>query len=403
MKVLFYNHTGKVSGAERMMLLIMTRLQADYFEASVICPATGELSQMVRQLGYQVTHVESLQARFTWRPDWVIKYLWSFYRVIVGLRRSIAEAAPDLIHANSIRAGLVATTATLGMRVPVIWHLHDMLPRHPFSTLIRWYAVLSARTYPLAVSHAVANRFRGGVLRLLGAGDKVQVIHNGIDLQRFTPHPAARHKVRAELGLEEQQFVVGIVGQLTPRKGQLELVRAFAAALPRMPEAVLLIVGAPIFNDDDKYLDKVKRLIEELGIANRVVLTGARNDVPELMQALDLLVVNSKHEPFGGVVLEAMACGTPLLATAVDGIPEMVQHTVTGWLVPPRNERPLTDALLLLHDIPQLREDCSTIARQAVPRFSSEKYLKLIEEFYQQVRRRAETRREQELVVETQP
>lgn len=385
-KVIFYNHTGQVSGAERVMLMILSGLDGARFQASVICPAEGDLTWLAESLGAQVSNVELLRARFTWRPDYLVKYLKSFAEVIFELRRKLVEARPDLIHANTIRAGLVATAATIGTDIPVLWHLHDMMPHHPLSTLVRWFAALSRRTKLLAVSRAVAARFQGGLLRWLSGHAKIRVIHNAISLNRFVADTAASSRVRRELGVSEEQFLMGIVGQITRRKGQLELIRAFAKVAKQIPEAVLAVVGAPLFNDDHEYLAELKGVAGNLGVADRVIFTGARNDVPMLMQALDLLVLNSKAEPFGLVVLEAMACETPVLATAVDGVPELIRHGVTGWLIPPGNEKELAKGLVTLATDRKLRNALAREARSnTVPKFSAEKYQRLIEAYYSQV------------------
>lgn len=385
-KVIFYNHTGQVSGAERVMLMILSGLDRGRFQASVICPPEGDLTWLAESLGVPVSNVELLQARFTWRPSLLVKYLKSFAAVIFELRRKLIEAEPDLIHANTIRAGLAATAATMGTRIPVIWHLHDMLPHHPLSTLVRWFAALSGRTRLLAVSRAVANRFQGGVLRLLEARAKIRVIHNGVDLNRFAADPAASRRVRREFGIGEERFLIGIVGQITARKGQLELIRAFAKVAKQIPEAILAVVGAPLFNDDHEYLAELKRVAGNLGVADRVIFTGARNDVQVMMQAFDLLVLNSKVEPFGLVVIEAMACDTTVLATAVDGVPELIRHGVSGWLVPPGNEKELAKGLVTLATDRKLR---NALAREAknntASKFSAEKYRRLIEAYYSQV------------------
>src|SRR5882762_9271001 len=161
MKIVFYNHTGQVSGAEHLLLMILSRLDRDRFDAEVICPEQGPLQAMAKELGVAVETVAGLEARFTWRGDRLALYLKSFYQVIKQLRRKIISSGPCLIHANSIRAGLVATAATLGLGTRVIWHLHDLLPRHPLSTAVRVFACLSSRSRMIAVSQAVAENFQG--------------------------------------------------------------------------------------------------------------------------------------------------------------------------------------------------------------------------------------------------
>src|SRR5450432_4089607 len=152
MKILFYNHTGKTSGAERLLLMILSRLDRGRFVPVVVCPGQESLAKMVSDLGVAVETVAGLEARFTWRFDYLVRYLKSFYQVISQVRRKVISIKPDLIHANSIRSGLVATAATIGLGTTVVWHLHDLLPRHPLSSVIRAFAFLSGRTRMIAVS-----------------------------------------------------------------------------------------------------------------------------------------------------------------------------------------------------------------------------------------------------------
>src|ERR1700730_1122628 len=120
-----------------------------------MCPVAGPLKEMVAELGVTCEEVDSLNARFTWRLDHLLDYLGSFLRLVRQVRSQVIRVDPDLIHANSVRAGLVATAATVGLRLPVIWHVHDMLPRHPLSTAIRFVVLCSQRTRIVAISNAV--------------------------------------------------------------------------------------------------------------------------------------------------------------------------------------------------------------------------------------------------------
>ncbi len=381
MKVVFYNHTGKVSGAERVLLTILARLDGE-FERVVICPDDGPLAAMAKETGAAVEVVADLKARFTRRPDQLLTYAISSGRVIANLRRKFAALNPDLIHANSIRAGLIATAATVGLKSKVVWHLHDLLPRHPLSSAIRLVAALSRRTRMIAVSDAVRRNFCG---RLSALQQRVTLILNAIDLDSFTPKGIGREDIRRRLSLETNDFVVGIVGQLTPRKGQLELLKAFAEFLKTNPRGVLLIIGAAIFNRDSAYEQLLRQTAEELGIASRVKLLGNRDDVPDVMRALDLLVINSRREPFGLIACEAMACGTPVLATALDGLLEIIDHQKNGWLVTAGDQAELVQAMNLLSENAELRQQLAARASHDVARrFSIGRYMKELEVLYHQ-------------------
>ncbi|HEX4945590.1 MAG TPA: glycosyltransferase family 4 protein [Blastocatellia bacterium] len=383
MKLLFYNHTEKVSGAERVLLLILSQLKAQEFACHVLCPR-GALMQAVENKGVPCQEVEPLEARFTWRPDQLWRYLRSFLHVVACVRTHVKMLAPDLIHANSIRAGLVMTAATMGMRVPVIWHLHDMLPHHPISTAIRCFALCFSRLRFLAVSEATAARFRGTLLRMFPRRISIRVILNCVDTDVFQPNDTQRQTSRAELGLTETQFAIGMIGQITPRKNQQGLLQAFAQIAPRLPQARLLIAGEPMFTEaDQQYHQHLLQTADALGITGQVLWLGARRDVPELMQALDLLVVNSLAEPCGLVVLEGLASGLSIIVTAVGGNVELVHHGINGWTVPVNENQKLAAAIQTLEQLPTLREQLSHNARlSAVQRFTVKMFMKSLRAFY---------------------
>ena len=385
MKILFYSHTGTVSGAENILLLALKRLNRSRFTPSAICPAEGNLAEKISELGISCRTVAPLEMRFTWRVDLLFKYLLSFWRTFKQLRAAINETKPDLIHANSIRAGLVATAASAGMKTLVFWHLQDELPRHPLSSAIRFCAVASSRLRLIAASQATADSFRGRVFKFFKNRTPLRVIHNVIELENFEVDSRNRRKIREELRLGEGEFVIGVVGQITTRKGQLELIRTFAEARKQMPSSTLLVVGAPMFNLDYLYLEQLKQTVQELGLEQHVKFTGKRSDVAQMMQALDVLVVNSKSEAFVIVAIEAMACGTPVIATEVGGIREMIEHKVNGWLVPFGDEKVLSEALITLNRQPEMRAAFSEAGKKLVAeRFHAEKFIADLEDFFEQ-------------------
>ena len=376
MKILFYNHTGTVSGAERVLSMILGGLDRNRFDLVVVCPEASRMMELATGQGVRTRGLRQLEARFTWRPDQVISYLISFAQVIRHARKLVVEEAPSAIHANSIRAGLVMAAATIGLKVPVVWHAHDILPRHPLSTAVRLLAAVTSQNHILAVSQAVATRFRGTLLRSFKRRVQVTVIHNAVDLERFHPDLAAREDMRLALNLQKKQPVVGIVGQLTPRKGQLELIEGFAQVARAIPDAILLIVGEALFNRDEEYALQLKSTVASLGIADRVSFLGPRDDVPKLMQGLDVLVINSHEEPFALTVLEGLASGTAVLATSVGGTPEMIRHGENGWLVNRRDHEDLVSGMLtLLRDESLRRQLGDKGRRDAIARFSIERFM----------------------------
>ena len=344
MRVLFYNHTTNISGAERVLLLALERLDRTLIEPFVVCPE-GELSRECIRLEVPVRSIRELNARFTVRPDKLAIYFLSLLKTIGELRNEIIRAEVDAVHANSIRAGIAALFATLWTGHIVFWHVHDELKPHPISTVTRLLVRVFRRCRVIAVSEATASSFRG--LTLIGSrmAKRVMVIHNAVDLENFG-NDGKRRQLRNDLGLVQESFLFGIVGQITPRKGQLELVETFAKAAKRMPLAKLLVVGKPIFNDDTIYKSRVDQAVRDLGLTGRVLFLGQRQDAVRVIKELGALVINSSSEAFVMVAIEAMACGTPVIATDVGGTREMIQHQFNGWLIDHGDEDQLYDALI---------------------------------------------------------
>lgn len=382
LKILFYNHTGQVSGAERVLLLILSRISREHFDPLLLCPAEGELQQQAEAVGVACENVSELKARFTWRINRLVGYLVSFLSVIRSVRRQLRSRRPELIHANSIRAGLVISTAALGLGIPIVWHVHDLLPRHPFSTIIRVFVLLFPPFRIAAVSHVAAERFRGQLLRTFPDRVGIAVIHNSVSIRQGV-ETSYEKEICKELRLRNSDALIGIVGNLSAGKGQLELISAFAEVQKRIPKAALLIVGSSLFNRDDGYSERLKLQAKASGVSDRIRFLGQRRDVPAIMRSLDLLVLNSKSEAFPLVALEGLACEVPVLATRVGGVPELITHGETGWLIPVGDQAQLADAIVSLLEQPRLRERLARNGRRHVEtNFTVEKFISSLEMLY---------------------
>jgi glycosyltransferase involved in cell wall biosynthesis len=370
-RILYVNHTGRVSGAERQLLTMLQVLDRSRYEPHVLCPEGGALPEMVKALMVPWIRTPQLNARFTWRPDRLLQYAASLWRSIRATRTAIRKLEPDVVHANSLRAGLVATMATIGTKRTVLWHVHDILPKHPVSHAIRLLAYLSERTRIVAVSHSAARSFCGG----LPFRNRVQTIHNGVDLACFPLKTRGSSSFRNHAGIPNDAFLVCAVGQICARKGLLELVDAFASIYARAPKVHLAIVGKVVFAHEAQYRDLLYRRVAAAGIADRVHFTGERGDVANILQASDLLVLNSHEEPFGLVLVEAMSSGTPVLATRVGGVPEIIRDQENGWLVEKRDTAGLASKLLELSQNKEMLCQAAQFAREVTcPQFSVERF-----------------------------
>lgn len=378
-RILYVNHTGQLSGAERVLIDTLRTLDRSRYEPVVTCPAQGGLASEVLALDVEWLQLAKVRARFSWRPDRIFKALPSLFETVFALRRHIRAIVPDLIHANSVRAGLVASLAAVGTRTPVIWHVHDTLPQHPVSTLLRGFVLLARNTSAIAVSHATARSFRGQV----PITQKIQVIHSAVDLSRFPSGRPGRQAFRERLGLNEEDFLICAVGQICARKGLLELVEAFRRIHAEAPRAHLAIVGKVVFSHEKSYVQNLYEAVKTAGLEQHVHFTGELRDVASVLQGADLAVLNSRDEPFGLVIVESMASGTPVLATRVGGIPEIIADGENGWLVAAGDANALAAALLILaSDRDGLRRVAEHAQRTVAPKFSLDRYRKELAAFY---------------------
>ena len=368
MKICFYNHTGQVSGAEKVLFSILSALDPNEYDAVVLAPKSQNFESFCQERSLAFYPVNALEARYTLNPKRLAFYLLSFMSLIRELRQHLRRESPDLVHANTTRAAIVATLATIGIQIQVFWHVHDMMPRHPLSSLIRLLAILSGRNRIIAVSQATADRFTGRLPQRLRARAPVEVIHNGIDTKRFTPSRDGVLPFLEKIGLHPSHFRIGIVGQITPRKGHLELIRNLAPVFKTtLPNARLLVVGSAMFNKDHLYLELLRSETRRLGIEKQVLFLGACN-VPIVMRALNVLVLNSSSEPFGLVLTEAMASGTPVIAAAVDGVPEIIENGVSGLLFEPGDWKTFASHLMKLSTNKKLVE---TLVREGRSRVTA--------------------------------
>ena len=295
------------------------------------------------------------------------------------LRRLILTVAPDVIHANSARAGIVATLAARGTGTQVIWHVHDTLPMHPLSTAVRAFAFFSGNTRFIAVSRSTAMHFQGR----FPFGARMLAIHNGVDLSRFPVKQPGISEFRRSIGLSQEDFLVCAVGQICARKGLLELIDALARIRYQARSIHLAVVGKVVFRHEEEYLKCLCCATERSGLQDRVHFTGELSNVSPVLQAADLLILNSHDEPFGLVLIEAMASGTPVLAARVGGVPEIVTDSENGWLVEKGDTQALAARLL---DLSQRKDQLEHVTQRALQevrlRFSIDRFLQEIERFY---------------------
>jgi len=341
--VLFIIKPERSAGAEMVLVEAAARLSPDRFR--VICGLLTPDAEKVIP-----AHLSTIDFRMPGLNGWVwlrffLQLCWVIYRRRV-----------DLLHVNSYVPGNYARLASALMQVPIVidhWHGFTRFNRKRrfICRVLGRFTDLS-----LAVSRAVRDN-----LVIQGGLDpaKVRIVANGVDVAAID---AARpgKAVRRELGLPEGVPVIGLVGRLDHwGKGHRELFTAMARLRERHPVHAL-IVGS------GRREAEVQELAASLGLAGAVHFLGLRRDVPDLLSAMDILVLPSHTEGFGLALVEAMAAGLPVIATSVGALPEVVTEGENGLLIPPRDAGALAGALERLLSDPALAQRLGANARTHV-------------------------------------
>jgi glycosyltransferase involved in cell wall biosynthesis len=372
-RVLYVERTGLLGGGERSLLGLLEALPADV-EARLACPP-GPLQEQARRCGVPTVTIGESVGSLKLHPVHTPIALAAMASAGVGLLRAARAWPPDLLHANSIRAGMIAAPVARIARRPLVLHVRDRLPPSPVTR--RLQSALATRVAAvIAISAHVARGFDPD-----GLARRLAVIDNPFDLVRLDPARIDREAARARLGLPPEAAVLALIGQITPWKGQEEAVLALATVRRTHPGTILLVVGETKFTaratryDNRAYLRGLHGTVARLGLGDAVRFLGEREDVPEILRAADVALLPSWDEPFGRTVVEAMAMAIPVAATAVGGPSEIIRDGIDGMLLAPRRPESWASAIERLLDDQPGRRAMGAAARQAVlARFGRERH-----------------------------
>jgi len=362
MRILFVHSGSDLYGASRSLLRLSTRLVKDGHSVLAVLPDEGALAPALSLAGVTVrvhgrmpvvtrSGVRSLRGLFSLFVNLPVS--------IYQLSRWVLDFKADVIHTNTALILSPGWAARLTGR-PHIWHVREFFAEFgPLWRVYQWYMAILADLI-ICVSTPVAAQYDEGIRT-----HKVRVIHNGFPAAEFQPVPSEEVlQFKKQFGLQDETLA-GIVGRIKyGRKGQEVYVRAASLLKERFPEVRFLLIGSP-FPGNESHLENLQKLISSLDLGERVIYTGDVKNIQAAYAALDICVLASAlPEPFGGVVIEAMAMGKPVVGTAHGGTLEQIENEVTGLLVPPDDPARLAEAMVKLLADADLRQRMGQAGRE---------------------------------------
>ena len=314
--------------------------------------------------GVKVIAIPSLVRRISPLQDLMaLFYLW----------RLLIRERPSMVHTHTSKAGILGRVAAKFAGVPIIIHTpHGHVFYGHFSPLVSRFFLLTERLMARITDEMVAltEAERNDYVDLsVFSPEKVATIHSGVDIDRYMNVQVDIAEKKRELGLNSKGLVVGTVGWLLSIKGPMHLLKAMSNVWESHPEVCLIFVGK---GDLEKGLKEEARRI---GVWDKVKFLGWRDDIPEIMQVLDVFVLPSLNEGMGRVLVEAMAEGKPVVASRVGGILDLIKEGQNGFLAEPGDEKSLAIAIKKLLKDKKMRDEMGKRGREIAQGFSVEKMI----------------------------
>jgi glycosyltransferase involved in cell wall biosynthesis len=371
-KVLIVNTPTYIGGSEISILTMARHLTPDAFSPLVLTSGEGPFRRRAVSLG-----LRSATLDFPWfsrRRPW--RYAASIARLCLLLQRERIR----IVHTNCDHSLPYVRRACELLRVPYVSHVRDVVRGWFQPAQLR---ALNSASAVIVSSTSMANAcVKAGVTRA-----PVLTIYNPVDLDQFRRRlPEVREVLRSELGLSAASHVVGLVGQILPLKGHTEFIHAALGIAAEHPDTHFLVVGQPPPEErHQQYFVDLRRLVEQSPHAARFHFTGFRDDVPAVMRVIDVLAVPSWAEPFGRVAAEGMAAGCAVVASDIDGLPEVVTDGVDGLLVRPKDVGALSLAISRLLTDGALRRRLTEAGPASAERFAIDRHVEQVQQVYDRV------------------
>jgi len=355
MKIMLIHHVSDVYGASKSLLRLTSGLVRDLHQVMVVLPELGPLNVLLEKNGVAVKIIPSLPVMHRSRlvsPSGFIQLIRDASTFRKAIKELMLSFQPEVVHTNTGAILPVAGHVARSLGIRSIQHLRESFGDFgPLWIPYRAWLIRNADQV-LCISSFIASMFTERQ-----RAEKVIVVHNGIPQDEFTQIDQTKVAAFRQMHGRGGQLI-GIVGRIKlVRKGQDVFIKAAGRIQQQFPAAQFVIVGSP-FKDNESHLDALHKLVDQLGLTDRVHFVGHMDDPLVAIAALDISVMASTApEPLGNVTIESMALGKPVIGTAVGGTTEIIEEGISGLLVPPGDPDSLAAAMTsLLSDMSKAKQ-----------------------------------------------
>jgi len=355
-------------GSAQNTLLTVRKANKGKFESKLICGSAREVKPdddfiIIPQLSRDIKFSRDLSA-------------------FLKLYKIIKQEKPQIVHTHTSKAGILGRWAAKLARVPIIIHTtHGNVFSGYFGCFMTKLFVIAERISARITDKIITLTPKGIKQQLehkIGNKKKYISIHSGIEIEKFKDASINREVFRKKLGIAEKDIVIGVVARLVPVKGHRYLLETMK--LMESESLKLFIIG------DGPLRGELEYQAIESGIEKNVVFLGQREDVPKLLNVLDIFVMPSLNEGMGRAIAGAMASEKPVIASNVGGIPDVVDNKITGILVPSKSPEALSNAIAYLIKNPEIAAQMGQEGRKkAVKNFGINSMIKQIENLYEEL------------------
>ena len=338
--IIFISAFSQWGGSTISLMRRIENLDSRKYRITVVVPEDGPMIEKYEKVGAKVEIVSMVILLRLESLGKILKYISGFLPSVLRLYRLIKRLKVDLVHSNDsiiLVGGIAAKIAG----IPSITQIRDDISNPAQIVRLRNFVINHFSNRILAVANPILDNF----IDFGGDRSKSQVLYNGVDIEIFRPE-ANDLNLKHELFIPKKSKVVTHIARIDPNKGQDCIIDAATAVLNEVPSTYFLLVGDSNIDKFKWYKKKVIQSINERGLGDKIIFAGKKDNIEKIINISDVVILPSSYEALPGVVSEASACGKPVIASNVGGIPEMVIDGKTGHLIQPHDAQALSSSLV---------------------------------------------------------